>query len=106
MFLSMENKTHFQTEQNFYFIIKIYSNKGLSTKKLLRYTNKEFERKFIINFTSQNQFDKVMNFVTDNPEKIKDNQFKITTSEGGIPKWVISNYKLDIKEIRTKHKKS
>ena len=87
------------------FYNKIYSSKGLSTKKLLRYTNKEFERKFLINFTSQNQFDKVMNFVTDSPEKIKDNQFKITTSEGGIPKWVISNYKLDIKEIRTKIRK-
>ncbi len=87
------------------FYNKIYSSKGLSTKKLLRYTNKEFERKFLINFTSQDQFDKVMNFVTDNPEKIKDNQFKITTSEGGIPKWVISNYKLDIKEIRTKIRK-
>ena len=88
------------------FYNKIYSSKGLSTKKLLRYTNKEFERKFLINFTSQDQFDKVMNFVTDNPEKIKDNQFKITTSEGGIPKWVISNYKLDIKEIRTKIRKA
>ncbi|MDG1980126.1 MAG: signal peptidase I [Flavobacteriaceae bacterium] len=88
------------------FYNKIYSSKGLSTKKLLRYTNKEFERKFLINFTSQNQFDKVMNFVTDSPEKIKDNQFKITTSEGGIPKWVISNYKLDIKEIRTKIRKA
>ena len=88
------------------FYNKIYSSKGLSTKKLLRYTNKEFERKFLVNFTSQNQFDKVMNFVTDSPEKIKDNQFKITTSEGGIPKWVISNYKLDIKEIRTKIRKA
>ena len=43
------------------FYNKVYSSKGLSTKKLLRYTNKEFERKFIINFTNQNQFDKVMN---------------------------------------------
>ena len=84
----------------------VYSSKGLSTKKLLRYTNKEFERKFIINFTSQNQFDKVMNFVTDNPEKIKDNQFKITTSEAGIPEWIISNYKLDIREIRTNIRKA
>ena len=88
------------------FYNKLYSNKGLSTQKLLRYTNKEFERKFIINFSSQNQFDKVMNFATDNPEKIKDNQFKITTSEGGIPKWLISNYKLDIREISTKTRKA
>jgi len=88
------------------FYNKVYSSKGLSTQKLLRYTNKEFERKFIINFSSQNQFDKVMNFATDNPEKIKDNQFKITTSEGGIPKWLISNYKLDIREISTKTRKA
>jgi len=88
------------------FYNKIYSSKGLSTQKLLRYTNKEFDRKFIINFTNQNQFDKVMNFVTDNPEKIKDNQFKITTSEGGIPDWIISNYKLEIREVRTKIRKA
>jgi signal peptidase I len=47
-----------------------------------------------------------MNFATNNPEKIKDNQFKITTSEGGIPKWLISNYKLDIREISTKTRKA
>ena len=88
------------------FYNKIYSSKGLSTQKLLRYTSKEFDRKFIINFTSQNQFDKVMNFATDNPEKIKDNQFKITTSEGGIPKWLISNYKIDIREISTNTRKA
>ena len=84
----------------------VYSSKGLSTQKLLRYTKKEFERKFIINFSSQNQFDKVMSFATDNPEKIKDNQFKITTSESGIPQWLISNYKLDIREISTKSRKA
>ena len=47
-----------------------------------------------------------MNFATDNPKKIKDNQFKITTSEGGIPKWLISNFKLDIKEISTNTRKA
>ena len=88
------------------FYNKVYSSKGLSTQKLLRYTNKEFERKFIINFSSQNQFDKVMNFATDNPEIIKGNQYKITTSEGGIPKWLVNNYKLDIREISTKTRKA
>ena len=88
------------------FYNKVYSSKGLSTQKLLRYTNKEFERKFIINFSSQNQLDKVMNFATDNPEIIKGNQYKITTSEGGIPKWLVNNYKLDIREISTKTRKA
>ena len=63
------------------FYNKVYSEKGLSTQKLLRYTDKEFERKFIINFTSQNQFEKVMRYATNNSEKIKDNQFIITTSD-------------------------
>ena len=58
------------------FYNRIYSSKGFSTKKLLRYTKKEFERKFIINFTSQEQFEEVMRYAIDNPEKVKDNQFR------------------------------
>ena len=88
------------------FYNKVYSEKGLSTQKLLRYTDKEFERKFIINFTSQNQFEKVMRYATNNPEKIKDNQFIITTSDEGVPKWIINGYRLDIKEISTKIRKA
>ena len=88
------------------FYNKVYSEKGLSTQKLLRYTDKEFERKFIINFTSQNQFEKVMRYATNNPENIKDNQFIITTSDEGIPQWIINGYSLDIKEISTKIRKA
>jgi len=88
------------------FYNRVYSEKGLSTQKLLRYTDKEFERKFIINFTSQNQFEKVMRYATNNPEKIKDNQFIITTSNEGIPQWIINGYRLDIKEISTKIRKA
>ena len=88
------------------FYNKVYSEKGLSTQKLLRYTDKEFERKFIINFTSQNQFEKVMRYATNNPEKIKDNQFIITTSDEGVPQWIINGYRLDIKEISTKIRKA
>ena len=88
------------------FYNRVYSEKGLSTQKLLRYTDKEFERKFIINFTSQNQFEKVMRYATNNPEKIKDNQFIITTSDEGVPQWIINGYRLDIKEISTKIRKA
>ena len=88
------------------FYNRVYSEKGLSTQKLLRYTDKEFERKFIINFTSQNQFEKVMRYATNNPEKIKDNQFIISTSDEGIPQWIINGYRLDIKEISTKIRKA
>ena len=88
------------------FYNRVYSEKGLSTQKLLRYTDKEFERKFIIKFTSQNQFEKVMRYATNNPEKIKDNQFIITTSDEGIPQWIINGYRLDIKEISTKIRKA
>lgn len=88
------------------FYNRVYSEKGFSTQKLLRYTDKEFERKFIINFTSQNQFEKVMRYATNNPEKIKDNQFTITTSDEGIPQWIINGYRLDIKEISTKIRKA
>lgn len=88
------------------FYNKVYSEKGLSTQKLQRYTDKEFERKFIINFTSQNQFEKVMRYATNNPEKIKDNQFIITTSDEGVPQWIINGYRIDIKEISTKIRKA
>jgi signal peptidase I len=88
------------------FYNKVYSKKGLSTQKLLRYTDKEFERKFIINFSSQSQFEKVMRYATNNPEKIKDNEFIITTSDEGVPNWIINGYRLDIKEISTKIRKA
>ena len=83
----------------------IYSSKGLSTNKLLRYTDKEFERKFIIDFTSQQQYEEVMKYVIKNPEKIKGNQFKITTSDSGIPQTVINGYRLDIKEMSPSKRK-
>jgi len=88
------------------FYNKVYSEKGLSTQKLLRYTDKEFERKFIINFTSQNQIEKVMRYAVNNPKKIKDNEFIITTSDEGVPQWIINGYRLDIKEISTKIRKA
>jgi signal peptidase I len=88
------------------FYNKVYSKKGLSTQKLLRYTDKEFERKFIINFSSQSQIEKVMRYAVNNPKKIKDNEFIITTSDEGVPQWIINGYRLDIKEISTKIRKA
>ena len=88
------------------FYNKVYSKKGLSTQKLLRYTDKEFERKFIINFSSQSQIEKVMRYAVNNPKKIKDNEFIITTSDEGVPNWIINGYRLDIKEISTKIRKA
>ena len=84
----------------------IYSNKGLSTSKLKRYTSNEFERKFVISFTSQEQYRAVMNYVIENPENVKDNQYKITTSDGGIPQQIINAYRLDIKEVSTFKRKA
>ena len=84
----------------------IYSSKGLSTSKLERYTSKEFERKFVISFTSQEQYRAVMNYVIENPENVKDNQYKITTSDGGIPQQIINAYRLDIKEVSTFKRKA
>ncbi len=83
------------------FYNRIYSSKGLSTNKLLRYTNKEFERKFIVNFDTQNQYEKVLEFAIKNPEKIGENKFIITTYDEGIPQYIINGYRLDIKEIST-----
>ena len=88
------------------FYNRVYSEKGLSTQKLLRYTDKEFERKFIINFSSQSQFEKVIRYAVNNPKKIKDNEFIITTSDEGVPQWIINGYRLDIKEISTKIRKA
>ena len=47
-----------------------------------------------------------MRYAIDNPEKLKDNQYKITTSHGGIPQEIINGYKLDIKEVSTKRRKA
>jgi len=78
----------------------IYSKKGLSTRELKEYSEKEFQREYIANFTSNQQIKAV------NPygalERIEGNKFKISTSYQGIPREVILAYNIDITESKTK----
>lgn len=78
----------------------IYSEKGLSTKNLLRYTGKEFSRKFTIDFKNNEQIKAVSQFGS--LKRIEGNKFLVRTGYKGIPKVIIRNYQINISELKTK----
>ncbi len=88
------------------FYNRIYSSKGLSTKKLLRYTDKEFEREFIVDFANNQQYKEVIRYVIKSPERLDGNKFLITTYDNGIPEELIKNYNLNVIEAKTKVRKA
>jgi hypothetical protein len=51
----------------------------LSSDKLLRYTQKEFERKFIVNFKNQEEFKNVTKYIGA-LNRISGNKYEISTT--------------------------
>lgn len=78
----------------------IYSKNGISTRELKTYTEKEFERKFVVDFANQNQFDALRPYGAF--ERIEGRKFKITTGYQGIPREVITQNNINITESKTK----
>lgn len=94
-----QNELPYRAKLQFFY--KVYSSKGLSTSKLKRYTNKEFERKFIVNFKSDQEYNNIIKYVKEIPEKISGNKFKIVTRDEGIPQAIIKSFRTEITEINT-----
>jgi signal peptidase I len=83
------------------FFYKIYSSKGLSSDKLLRYTQKEFERKFIVDFKNQEEFKNVTKYIGA-LNRISGNKYEITTTNYKELKKVTDNFGTNLTEVKTK----
>jgi len=83
------------------FFYKIYSSKGLSSDKLLRYTQKEFERKFIVDFKNQEEFKNVTKYIGA-LNRISGNKYEITTTNYEELKKVTDNFGTNLTEVETK----
>jgi signal peptidase I len=83
------------------FFYKIYSSKGLSSDKLLRYTQKEFERKFIVDFKNQEEFKNVTKYIGA-LNRISGNKYEITTTNYEELKKVTDNFGTNLTEVKTK----
>mgnify|MGYP001105030440 CR=1 FL=1 len=90
-----KNKLPDRAKLQFYY--KVYSSKGLSTRTVLKYAKKEFLRKFLVTFNSQDEFDTYRNMYR--LERIKENKFYVTTDHKGINKELIKAFKSNIKEV-------
>jgi len=78
----------------------IYSSIGISTNKILRYTGKEFERKFIITFKSQEEYQNIVKYIA-SLNKLDGNRYEITTYNYKELKVVLKKYRSNIEEIKT-----
>ena len=79
------------------FYYKVYSSKGLPTRTVLKYADKEFLRKYLIEFNSENEFNQYRKFY--GLERIKDNKFYVTTDHKGIDKKLIKAFNSNVKEV-------
>jgi signal peptidase I len=78
----------------------IYSSKGISTNKILRYTGKEFERKFTITFKNQEEYQSIVRHIT-GLKLLQDNTYELTTNSYNSLKEVTDRYKSQITEVKT-----
>jgi signal peptidase I len=78
----------------------VYSSKGISTEKILRYTGKEFESKFIIDFKTQKEFEEIGKHLSGR-KPLEGNKFRVTTNDYKKLIAVAKQFGSDIKEIKT-----
>ena len=93
-----KNKLPYRAKIQFKHII--YSSKGISTNKILRYTGKEFERKFTITFKSQEEYQKIIRHIA-SLNKVEGNTYEMTTYNYKELKGVTDSYRSNITEIKT-----
>ncbi len=82
------------------FFYTVYSNKGLSTRTILKYTNKDFERKFVIQVYNKKQLEFIDNF--GRLESLGNNKFKLTTFGKAIPREAIRKIGIKVSELSTR----
>ena len=78
----------------------IYSSKGISTNKILRYTGKEFERKFTITFKNQEEYQSIVRHIT-SLNLVQGNTYELTTNSYDNFKKVTDQYRSEITEVKT-----
>ncbi len=78
----------------------VYSEKGISTEKILRYTGKEFESKFIVDFKSNEEFNEMGRYLSGR-KILEGNKFRITTYDFKNVLAVAKKYGSTISEIKT-----
>ncbi len=82
---------------------KAYSNDGISARELIKLKINNFQRRFIINNINQNSFNEIRPYLL----QIIDNDpsnFTVITGSNGIPRDVIVNNRLSVKEVNQKEK--
>ena len=82
---------------------KAYSNDGISARELIKLKINNFQRRFIINNINQNSFNEIRPYIL----QIIDNDpsnFTVITGSNGIPRDVIVNNRLSVKEVNQKEK--
>ncbi|MGB0879439.1 MAG: signal peptidase I [Polaribacter sp.] len=90
-----KNELPYRAKLQFYHTV--YSSKGLSTNKLLRYTKKEFDRKFIIDFKSQQEFEEYRRYY--GLKSINENKYHLFAKHDGVSQGLIQKYRSNITEI-------
>ena len=82
---------------------KAYSKAGISARDLIKLKINNFQRRFIINNINQNSFNEIrpyiLQIIDNNPSN-----FTVITGSNGIPRDVIVNNRLSIKEVNQKEK--
>ena len=81
----------------------VYSKKGISTEKILRYTGKEFESKFIVDFKSNEEFNEMGRHLSGR-KILEGNKFRITTYDFKNVLAVAKKYGSTISEIKTNNR--
>ncbi len=82
---------------------KAYSKAGISARELIKLKINNFQRRFIINNINQNSFNEIRPYIL----QIIDNDpsnFTVITGSNGIPRDVIVNNRLSVKEVNQKEK--
>ena len=79
----------------------VYSEKGISTEKILRYTGKEFESKFIVDFKTNEEFNEMGKYLSAR-KVLKGNKFIVSTYDFEKVLTVSKKYGSTISEIKTK----
>lgn len=78
----------------------VYSKKGISTEKILRYTGKEFESKFVVDFKSNEEFNEMGRYLSGR-KILEGNKFQITTYDFKKVLSVAKKYGSTISEVKT-----
>lgn len=82
---------------------KIYSKSGISARELNKLKINNFQRRFIINNINQNSFNEISPYILQIINNDPSN-FTVITGSNGIPRDVVVNNRLSVKEVNQQEK--